>query len=277
MSDWQELLSKPDPADDDSIDEWFTTLATRLLCESELFVGGEALQFTEVEFYYHAPEHPDPFTHRDPIQLECGRWYFHRTGGVYRSGSFKGFDLSFGDNVAFAGILIRGLRRRNDELIDGPSLCVDHLLDATAAEKVAALDKAIKGRQAWAAGNPMLLRLRDEPGDEMVYRSARVGLSLKRALKLMPEYVMRRYRFFTEPRRISKGKTQMVLDFHIQGMTPEEIQKLTGCTRRSITSYIEAHEEGKEEADFTPFEGADLSAKDLSKLHGVWQAVYGEE
>ena len=63
----------------------------------------------EVEVYYHAADHPDPFAHRDPAQLHVGRWYFHRTGGTYRGGSFKGLDLAFGGSAAHAGVLIRGI------------------------------------------------------------------------------------------------------------------------------------------------------------------------
>src|SRR5258708_6344224 len=102
MFDWPALLKKPDElANSDKLESWFTRLATAILNGARLWAGNEPHRFTEVEIYYHGPGHPDPFAHRDPVQLDCGRWYFHRTGGVYRSGSFKGLDLAFGQDKAF--------------------------------------------------------------------------------------------------------------------------------------------------------------------------------
>src|SRR5262245_54518774 len=129
MSDWHQLLRKPDALrGSDELGPWFTAVAARLLNGAALLAGGVRHRFTEIEFYYHGDGHLDPFAHRDPVQLHVGRWYFHRTAGVYRSGSFKGLDLSFGDGTAFGGVLIRGLATEDDVLVDGPSLCVDHLL-----------------------------------------------------------------------------------------------------------------------------------------------------
>src|SRR4051794_39549996 len=118
MTPWPETLARPSPFDDRVAVEWFTRIADRLLNASRLRVAGIPHRLTEIEFYDFDPTvHPDPFTHRDPIQRECGRWYFHRTGGVYRSGSFKGFDLTFGDGTSRAGILIRGLETPDGKLI----------------------------------------------------------------------------------------------------------------------------------------------------------------
>src|SRR5262249_44387331 len=177
-----------------------------LLNRTRLVAGGVSHRLTEVEFYYHGPEHPDRFAHRDPVQVHTGRWYFHRTAGVYRSGSFKGVDLTFGTPGAHAGILFRGLEKPDGSLVDGPSLLVDHLLDATGAAEVPALDKVIGERVAWDAGNPLRLELVPDLERKEVYRSARVGLTLKKARPAAPEpqrYLLRTYRFLNEPRRIA--------------------------------------------------------------------------
>src|SRR5687768_13664992 len=107
---WETLLSEPagsgpvtDPA------EWFDRIARRLLGGSRLMVGGVPHRLTEIEFYYHAEGHRDPFAHCQPVQLFLGRWYFHRSGGTYRGGSFKGVDLTFAGPEAYGGILIRGM------------------------------------------------------------------------------------------------------------------------------------------------------------------------
>jgi hypothetical protein len=279
MSSWLKLMEKPADLSEAGIDAWFARIAERLLNGCRLVVGGSAYRFAEVEFYYFAPpEHGDPFTHKDPIQLQPGRWYFHRTAGVYRSSSFKGVDLTFGDGKAHGGVLIRGIEGPGGNLIDGPSLTVDHLLDATGAGDVATLDRAIDERPAWDAGN--LLRLEEgspgEPG--RICRSARVGITLKRSRKTNPEaqrYVMSPYRFLSDPRRTAKGKPLIVCGLHIQGADPEQIRQLTGCTKQAVERYLADFEAGRKEASLDPFFGKDLGPRELCRLYGAWYALHG--
>jgi hypothetical protein len=278
MADWEALLLEPQGLDQaDDLLGWFDAIAARLLTGTRLLVGSEPHRFTEVEFYYHGGGHLDPFTHRDPIQREVGRWYFHRTRGVYRGGSFKGFDLTFGGTGAFGGVLIRGLEKPDGTLVDGPSLCVDHLLARTEARDVATLDEAIEGRVAWDSESPLCLEWVDELADLPLLRSPRVGLSLKRLRNSPqpPRYVMRSYRYLSEPKRIAKGKLHMVLAEHARGGAAEQINKVTGCPRGTVGRYVADFEEGRREADFTPFWGIDLGPRDLCKLYGVWWAQFG--
>src|SRR4051812_21703267 len=107
MTDWPSLFQRPSPfLGDETAAEWFARIAEHLLNSSQLVVGGKPHRLTEVEAYYNGEGHADPFAHCDPVQVQCGRWYFHRTHGVYRSGSFKGLDLSFGDGSSHGGILL---------------------------------------------------------------------------------------------------------------------------------------------------------------------------
>lgn len=85
--------------------------------------------------YYSGGTHPDLFAHRDPVQLEDGRWYFHRTRGECRGGSFKGLDIALGDGTAYFGILIRAVAKPDGTLLDGPCVTVDHLLARTNTAK----------------------------------------------------------------------------------------------------------------------------------------------
>jgi hypothetical protein len=277
MPDWPALLRKPESPGDDAIDAWFARIAGRLLTGARLVAAGQPYRLVEVEFYYHAGDHPDPFTHRDPLQQACGRWYFHRTRGAYRGGSFKGLDLTFGDGRAFGGVLIRGLEAPDGKLIDGPCLCVDHLLVRTRTGGVAALDVAIAGRGSWDPKSPLYLRW-EEPGEgRAVYRSARVGLSLKRggASPEPPRFVMRPYRFLSEPARTAKGKALLVLALHARGTGAEEIRRLTGCPPASICRYVADFEAGRAQTSFEPYRGRDLTPADLCRLHGTWLAIHG--
>src|SRR4051812_46307933 len=137
------------PASVTSLDQftgWFATLVGRLLNEADFVVAGQAYRFTELEMYYYGDGHRDPFCHRDPVEVHNGRWYFHRTGGEYRMGSFKGLDMTFGDGKSRVGVLIRGLKAPDGTVIDGPSLTVDHVLAKTGEADPAALDRKLGAR-----------------------------------------------------------------------------------------------------------------------------------
>src|SRR5262249_5858643 len=228
-----------------------------------------------VEYYYHGPDHPDLFAHRDPVQVYCGRWYFHRSRGVYRSGSFKGLDVSFGDGASHGGVLFRSLEAPDGTLIDGPSLLVDYLLRKPGYADVAALDSDIGRRLAWDESSPLTLR-RTPPEDRPLLRTARVGLALKwsRPKSPGPRFVLRPYRFLSEPRRVSKGKVQTVLALYVQGKEPTTIQAMTGTPLKTVQRYTADFEAGRQAADFGPFFGKDLGPSDLCKLHGVWYAIW---
>ncbi|HTU93345.1 MAG TPA: hypothetical protein VMF69_24910 [Gemmataceae bacterium] len=271
MFEWVRLLRRSEPLDD-----WFTRIAEQLLNGSRLIVGQRPYRMVEIEFYYWSKEHPDPFTHRDPVQFHTGYWYFHRSHGVYRGGSFKGLDLTFGQNVTSGGIIIRGLETPDGGLIDGPSLCMDHLLDATGAATVAELDRTICNR-AWEKNNPLRLTAIKVRENRTLFRSPRVGLMLKRveARTDATRFVMLPYRYLTEPSRIKKGKLHVVLALHAQGIDIEGINRLTNCPRRIVERYIADFERGRKEADFTPYFGIDLGPAELCKLYGVWFAHWG--
>jgi 3-methyladenine DNA glycosylase Mpg len=275
-SRWRELLLEPQGLTDDLAHErWFDEIAKRLLCGTRLMIGSEPHRYTEIEFYYHGAPHLDVFTHRDPIQKGTGLWYFHRTAGVYRGGSFKGHDLAFGGPGAFGGVLIRGIEQEDGPLIDGPSLCVDHLLARTEAVTVAELDAAINGRPAWDPDSPVHLVWLDEVRRLPIVKSPRVGLSLKKLKKAEAptRFIMRHYRYLSEPRRISKGKQQMVLALNAEGKSPEEIRELTGCTKGALARYVTDQAEGAKETSFDAYFGIDLGPKELARLHGQCHAA----
>ena len=143
MIRWPDLFARPTDFSFATAARWFAAVADSLLNQTRLVVGAEIWRLTELEFYYRAPGHLDPFAHANPVQAHCGRWYFHRTHGGYRGGSFKGVDVTFGDGEARGGILLRGAERADGTVIDGPSLFVDALLRATASTNVRELDETL--------------------------------------------------------------------------------------------------------------------------------------
>jgi hypothetical protein len=256
---------------------WFTAIADRLLNRVDFLVNGEPHRFAEVEVYYYGEGHADLFTHRDPVQLHNGRWYFHRTAGEYRGGSFKGVDLALGDGRAMFGVLIRSIVTPDGTPIVGPSLTVDHLLARTKARDVATLDAMIAARPAWDLSSPVAVRESETPRTAPVLRTARVGLTLRRSKGKpdAPRYVMRPYRYLTEPRQITKGKPQMVLALHQEGQDTAAIHAATGVPKKTIERYVTDFKTGEHEPGFAGYIGKDLGPADLCKLLGTWAAHFG--
>lgn len=161
-----DVLSGGDPAE-------LGAIAAALLLQTDLVVAGRRHAILELEFYASSPSHPDPFAHGEAPQRTNGRWYFHRRSGSYRGGSFKGLDVTFGPVGDVGGILIRTLEAPDGARINGPSLCVDHLLERTGAASVAALDEALGASKVWAARGPLRLAWRARPRDAEVVSTAR--------------------------------------------------------------------------------------------------------
>lgn len=277
LLDWPALLARPaEFADGPPSAAWFRRIADVLLNRAALVAGGVRHRLVEVEVYYHGPGHLDVFAHRDPVQLFPGRWYFHKTRGTYRGGSFKGLDLAFGDGTAHAGVLFRGLESPSGALLDGPSLLVDHLLRTTGFPTVAALDGAIAERVAWDETSPLALVPAESPIDRDILATARVGLSLKYRTPKPGDpalaFVVRPYRFLTEPRRTAKGKPHTVLALLAAGEPPASAAAKTGCPLATVTRYATAFAAGKTEPDAAAFYGKDLSPAEFARLHGFHAA-----
>ena len=258
---------------------WFAAVAARLLNGCDFVVAGARYRFAELEFYYSGDPHPDLFAHRDPVQLEAGRWYFHRTRGEYRGGSFKGLDIALGDGTAYFGVLIRTVVKPDGTLLDGPCVTVDHLLAKTQAANVAALDGLIGARSVWDTTSLLHIVAADPARAAPVFACSRVGLSLKKAKgkAAAPAFVGRAYRFLTEPRRIAKGRPHLILALHRTGYTADVIHNLTGVAKKTVERYITDFKYGEAGDGFDGYIGKELSTADLCKLLGAWHAAHGTE
>lgn len=248
-------------------------LAERLLRATVLHVGRQAYRLLEVEFYYRAQGHLDPFAHAQPIQRSAARWYFHRQGSSYRGGSFKGVDITFGPQHSFGGILIRSLRSSEGTVVNGSSLCVDTLLAQTKVKTIAALDSSIDGRNVDDKQAPIWLGPIEFASDP-IYETARVGLTLKRAQQFpeMPDYLLRPYRYVIDPRAVKKGRVHVIIAMHQRGLDTTEIRELTGSPRATVDRYLKAYELGRSTATASS-SGANLADPlQLCRLHGAYAA-----
>jgi hypothetical protein len=269
-------LVPPPDADEAAYLPAFRRLAALILGGATWHIGGQPHRFTEIELYWNGPGHPDTFTHGDPMQQEFGRWYFHRSGATYRGGSYKGLDIAVGDEQTFAGILIRGAERLADAaLVDGPSMCVDHVLAATGCATIVALVDGFDRGVDEAPGSPLYVTLTDPPRPLEIVESPRFGLTLKRGeLRERAAFLARPYRFLSEPARIKKGRAHTVIGMFRQGVAAEEIALRTGSSRAQVLKILGEYEAG---AGLDPRSFVrDLSSDETCRLFGACDAFTGE-
>lgn len=264
----------------------FDQIAETLLNQTILRVNGRPYRLVEIEFYANGPSHPDPFAHCDEMQLRTARWYFHRTGGEYRGGSFKGLDITFAPEGYFGGILIRtieGLVGAGEEevFISGPSLSVDHILGQCGMASVSGMVERLVDLSVVREDAERLLWLEYDPSlaQRDVVKTPRFGLFLKRGdgkntppEQLPSRYVMREYRYISDARRVKKGRHFTSLSLALQGADLETIHQRVGTPRKSITSYIEAFEAGKQKA-LKSFFFKDVSTTEQCELYGACAAA----
>lgn len=124
-------------------------LAQQILSRGVLEIAHRPYLILEMEFYIDGELHADPFCHHSSEQLRPGQFYFHRVGTGYRGGTRKGMDFSCGvtkdlceqENVGsrklYGGMLVRSIQDCETlQVIEGPSLVVDRILERCCADSV---------------------------------------------------------------------------------------------------------------------------------------------
>jgi hypothetical protein len=104
----EEFLSTENIKDDAS--KAFEEAAHFLMNNCLLQVGEEKYRLVELEFYYWSENHEDWYIHNHvkgghPKQKEFGKWYVHASG----------LDLTFGKDGNAGGILLRGIKKINND------------------------------------------------------------------------------------------------------------------------------------------------------------------
>lgn len=149
-----------------------------------LQAGDTPYWFTEIEFYYYSPEHPDPFCKRNPHRAQdtkspgvaSDKLFFH----------YSGVDISFDSDEAdkmkrqYGGILIRGIQNPNEkDAVSGPLKVLCHLLNKTQQTK--------EGR--------LTLQLAPSPFTDTYKSIPRYGLSAPAGDEAKQKYIAEPYRF----------------------------------------------------------------------------------
>jgi 3-methyladenine DNA glycosylase Mpg len=208
----------------------FEALAHQLLNESVLIVNSGATTTTtlptkhyrlcEIEMYYkNRSDHNDEYVHGHQDQLKHAHFYFHRYhNGTYKAGTYKGMDITFGNENVYFGVLVRSIEDLDTgEFTEGPCRVVNKLLESFQVNNVKELFAThFPSLQQISVDNP---RLQLSSGvttasqspilstltEEKVYRGPRIGLSDK-----FPLFKNRPYRFAIKIKKIRKERNTLV-------------------------------------------------------------------
>ena len=191
----------------------FLSQAKDLFHNHGLSIAGEIYEFTELEFYWYAAAHPDPYVHCHPEQQARGKWYFHRpthTSPTYKGGTFKGLDLTWGDSTTYFGVLIRSIYHPRTGAISGPCNVVDHILKSYQVDSIATLVGEHGPLSVHANERKLcLVPAKSDPSLPM-YLGPRVGLSTKDI-----NYQAKEYRFvrrYTDQPKLKAKRTLRLLN-----------------------------------------------------------------
>jgi len=274
-------------------------VAWNIMTAWELIVGAGRHQIVELEAYAHSSVHPDPYTHGDDAQLDCGKWYFHKQGVSFKGGSFKGLDLTCGSREArvYAGLLVRsivayaadadaGPQAMNEGcLVEGPSLVVDHILKLN---KKSSISEFANGRSASQLPADATDGLRLVPRvDQMeahgrltVHAAPRVGLVLRmddggktHSSGQPSAFCTRPYRFSVTAEKLSKCRSGFVAVAHLIGHDRAALRRF-GLPARGLENYVAAVERGRAHGDYSRFvDKKDCTQAQLCELAGACDSI----
>ncbi len=258
-----------------TIHDQFKTMAYNIINGMVLVIGGtNRYRIVELEFYCnHKDYHPDSFTHGDEMQKNFATWYFRRQGNSYRGGTYKGLDIAFGTPEYYGGILIRSIQSLdNNQLITGPSCCVDTILQQSGYQCVADLGASFN---LWIDNKdgPLYLDTYRENSPDKIYQSIRVGLSLKKHPSpdlTTIKFLMAPYRFLikTEPKTIPKGRPNLIAQMIRDEKSIMEIVDVSGSRKSTVTKYAGEYARGQKLHTVMDYGGKTLKSEDICVICG---------
>ncbi len=171
--DLQKSIKKNNNADE--FENIFWEAGKDLMCNYQIQMNEDLYDFVEIEFYYNDKDiHNDEYTHGNERQKKCFEWYIHRTNnnGI-RNGRRKGLDITFGNENAYGGVLIRAIKNQNN-ICAGPSLTVDQLIKSAKTDNIKEFTEKIE--KAQIENSSLKIVKRKSQLDKYVYRGPRIGL-----------------------------------------------------------------------------------------------------
>ena len=242
-------------------------LGRSILNKVVMYINNEECRICEVEFYLLNKDHPDPFVHGDSDQKTPLKWYFHKMNGTYKGGTYKGLDLTFGyADDTYGGMLIRSIKPKNKNLIEGPCKIVDYILKQNNA---AHIENFVGNNGLLNATTHPTLNVKYMPNhfpQETVFLGPRVGLTLKKKGGDRFGYVMKDYRYLVHPKDIKKYKNTIIANLLKNGKSSNDIVNLTKASAGNIEKYRSVYVTGKDHSK-DEFIGKDFKSDDLLHLY----------
>ena len=197
----------------------FINIGNEILNEYVLCAKDKKYRICEIEFYMKNAEHNDEYVHCAKEQKNKFGFYFHKYhNGTFKSGTWKGMDLCFGDENTFYGVLIRSmLDIETNEFIEGPCKCANTVLNNFNCSSTNELYEQMKDNEnspfKFTQNNDFFNKkseLHIEKTNDMplkeIYWATRIGLSDK-----YPEFKNKLYRYCTHKEKIKKEKKNFCL------------------------------------------------------------------
>lgn len=187
----------------------FYPIADFLLNNCTLNVNKKKFRIVEIEFYLKSPKHNDEYTHCNPEQLLFCFYYFHKFAtGTFKCGTFKGLDLTFGqekENIYF-GVLIRSIMdMENNQVIEGPCNVVNKILSYYDCKKVIEFISPDTNLSIFKNDKKLHIKQENTLNNEEIFSGPRIGLSNK-----YPQFQNKPYRFCIYQNKIKKNKKTLV-------------------------------------------------------------------
>lgn len=248
----------------------FQAIANELMNEILLTINKNIYRICELEFYFYTKFHKDPFIHKDPMQQIPNCWYFHRQNGKgYKSGSFKGLDITFGfNNNCYGGILIRSIKSLSEnKIIDGPCNVVNTMIRECGTESISELVEYLGDLKVNNAESKIRLMPDGQLEKKEIFSGPRVGLTLKNGTKEKEEYLMKDYRFLIYPNQIKKYKSTLCLKLY-----HDKVNDKIKINEKRLKSYIDDFKSGKNKS-MDEYYGKKLATKDINILYGISKTI----
>jgi hypothetical protein len=277
----------------------FNDIAKRILNESILLINNIPHYICEVEFYLYSVNHPDPFTHKDKEQSIPNNWYFHKKGGNYKSGTFKGLDMTFRPNVItynkkygmYGGMLIRSISKltseeddngngdnSKDDFIEGPCRVVDYILklcnESSVKDFVNKYGVEIKDNESLRIAPRIDLNSEDYCAHN-IYNSPRVGLTLKdpKEFALRKEYIMQNYRYLVYPHKYKRNRKLIACQLLESGNNSNNICQDMRMSTKQVDTLVEEYKNAKN-IDIDNYKFKTLKVDDTVNLMSACNGKY---
>lgn len=264
----------------------FDRLADILLNYVIININEKKFRLNEMEIYFNNNDHPDPFVHCNEDQKKKYIFYFHKTSNTndtYKSGTFKGLDITFGEEnekfIQYGGILIRSIvDTKNKQIIDGPCNVVNYILNETKCKTIDELvNNKLSGNMSILNKQSILYLYTTRKLNKMkVYSGPRVGLTLKnmKNIKNREKYIMKNYRYILYPSVTKKYKPTLALKLLYKNKyNMDNTMKELKITKNKLEKYIDSFKKGKK-MNFKYFHKKKLNIEDLCKLQGLCRLYY---